>query len=91
MAGLQNEVTMHSTVSLEESCTFTFGGWCVCCFGDLHVSSNDNCGLVDDSKYSISISAQRGFSSEKAGKLEGQDESVIIVALESLNDNLCFQ
>ena len=49
--------------------------------------------LVDDSKYSVRTSAQDGISRVEAGKqdgrLQGQNESVIIVALDSLNDNLC--
>ena len=50
--------------------------------------------FVDISKYSITTSAQDGSYRVQAGRqdgrLEGQDESVIIVALESLNDKLCF-
>ena len=41
--------------------------------------------FVDDSKYSVTASAQDGFSCGEAGKqdgwIEGQEESVIIIAL----------
>ena len=50
--------------------------------------------LVDDSTYSVTTSAQDGFSRVQAGKqdgsLEDQDERVITVALGSLNDKSCF-
>ena len=42
---------------------------------------------VDDSKYSVTTNAQNGFHRVQAGnqdgRIEGQDDSAIIVALES--------
>ena len=49
---------------------------------------------VDDSKYSTTTSAQNYFAFVQEGwqdgRLEGQDESVIVVALDSLNGKGCF-
>ena len=87
-----DEITI---LSLDESCTCTFCDRCVCCSGDMHVRSNvaffffggglwSDADFVDESKYAIPTSAQHGFprvqAGKKDGRLESQDESVIIVA-----------
>ena len=50
--------------------------------------------LVDDSEYSVTTSAQDCFSRVQPGKphglLEGQDESVIIIALDSLTTSCAY-